>query len=50
MVWHAVLADKSALERAVAGEALQVLRDWEWPVQPVKAPPQSPAWYMRVAA
>ena len=34
----------SGEEAALAGEALQALHQWEWPVQRINTPPPSPFW------
>ena len=36
----------SSHERALAGEAMQVLHTWEWPVGRINTPPPSPVWRM----
>ncbi|EFN53829.1 hypothetical protein CHLNCDRAFT_58496 [Chlorella variabilis] len=36
----------SPQKRALAGEAMQVLRDWEWPATRINTPPPSPFWRM----
>ena len=36
----------SSHERALAGEAMQVLHTWEWPVGRINTPPPSPYWRM----
>lgn len=33
-------------ERALAGEAMQVVREWEFPAQRIQTPPPSPFWRM----